>query len=208
MRYTYYNGFDFGAGYYSEIERQYPDPCNWTTFGVKALTLYFYGNPNNDAGDMEQMYVSLKDDDGNYAEARYGDGEDEDMNDIKLADWQEWNIALADFTAVNPAGVKNLYIGFGYRGNWLPGGWGVVYFDDIILYPPRCILSLRSEELAAVDLSNNCIVDFADVQAMSDAWLQTGQNTADVYEDSIVDLKDFGVLANSWLAQQLWPSQE
>jgi hypothetical protein len=26
MSYTYYNGFDFGAGYYSEIERQYPDP--------------------------------------------------------------------------------------------------------------------------------------------------------------------------------------
>jgi hypothetical protein len=45
MKYMYWNGYDFGAGYYSEIERQYTDPCNWTTFGVEALTLYFYGDP-------------------------------------------------------------------------------------------------------------------------------------------------------------------
>jgi len=74
MRYEYYNAFDFGAGYYSEIEHQYPDPCDWTTHGTKALTLHFYGDPNNDAGDTEQMYVGLEDNDGNYAEVRYGDG--------------------------------------------------------------------------------------------------------------------------------------
>ncbi|MHC4338066.1 MAG: hypothetical protein ACYSTG_09025 [Planctomycetota bacterium] len=205
MRYEYYNGFDFGAGYYSEIEHQYPDPCNWTALGVEALTLYFYGNPDNNDGDFEQMYVILEDSNGTYAESRYPL---EDMNDIRLEDWQEWNIALADFTGVNLAAVKKLYIGFGYRGNWLPGGFGFVHFDDIILYPPRCILSYRSQELAAVDLSNNCAVDFADVKVMSDAWLQSGQNTADIYEDGVVNLKDFAVLANSWLAEQLWPSQE
>jgi hypothetical protein len=151
------------------------------------------------------MYVILEDSNGTYAESRYPL---EDMNDIRLEEWQEWNIALADFTAVNLTAVKKLYIGFGHRGNWLPGGWGVVYFDDIGLYPPRCILSYRSQELAVVDLSNNCIVDFADLDVMADQWLQSGQNTADVYEDGVVNLKDFAVLANSWLAQQLWPSQE
>jgi len=208
MKYTYWNGYNFGAGYYSEIERQYPDPCNWTTFGVKALTLYFYGNPNNDAGDMEQMYVGLKDGDGHYAEVRYGDGEDEELNDIRIAQWQVWNIDLQDFNngGVDLTDVNTVYIGFGDRYNlFIPGGTGTVYFDDISLYPPRCILSYRSEELAAVDLSNNCIVDFADVEIVAGQWLQSGQNTADVYEDSIVDLKDFAVLANSWLAQQLWP---
>jgi hypothetical protein len=211
MKYTYWNGFDFGAGYYSEIEQQYPDPCNWTALGVEALTLYFYGNPNNDAGDTEQMYVALKDGDGNYAEVRYGDGEDEDMNDVKIAAWQEWNIDLQDFNngGVDLTDVNTVYIGFGDRDNWLiPGGTGTVYFDDIHLYPPRCILSLRSEELAVVDLSNNCIVDFADVDVMAGQWLQSGQNTADVYEDSIVNLKDFAVLANSWFQKQLWPVEE
>jgi len=208
MSYTYWNGFDFGAGYYSEIEHQYPDPCNWTALGVEALTLYFYGDPNNDAGDFEQMYVGLKDDDGNYAEVRYGDGENEDMNDIRIAQWQVWNIDLQDFNngGVDLTDVNTVYIGFGDRYNlFIPGGTGTVYFDDISLYPPRCILSFRSQELAAVDLSNNCIVDFADIKMMSDAWLQSGQNTADVYEDSIVNLKDFAVLANSWLEKELWP---
>ncbi|MHC4337504.1 MAG: hypothetical protein ACYSTG_06085, partial [Planctomycetota bacterium] len=59
-----------------------------------------------------------------------------------------------------------------------------------------------------VDFSNNCIVDFADVEVMAGEWLQSGQNTADVYEDSIVNLKDFVLLANSWLAEQLWPVEE
>jgi hypothetical protein len=100
--YTYDNTTDWGAGYYSEIECEYTDPCDWTASGVKALSLYFYGDPNNDANDTEQMYLGLEDSNGDYAEVRYGDGEGEDMNDVRIAEWQQWNINLQDF---NEAGV-------------------------------------------------------------------------------------------------------
>jgi len=163
--------------------------------------LYFYGDPNNDADYTEQMYVALQDSSNNVTVLPY----DGDASDVKIAEWQQWNIDLTDLD-VNLASVKSFCIGFGDRDNlWLPGGIGLVYFDDIRLYQPRCILSLRSEELAAVDLSNNCVVDFADLDEMAAQWLHTGEATADLYDDNIVNLRDFAVLANSWLAEQLWP---
>jgi hypothetical protein len=84
------------------------------------------------------MYVGLSDGNDTYAEVRYGDyREGEDMNDIKLAEWQEWNIELSDFNLVDLADANNLHIGFGDRDNPAPGGNGTVYFDDIRLYVPR-----------------------------------------------------------------------
>ncbi len=201
MSYTYYNGFDFGAGYYSEIECQYPDPCNWTTFGVKALTLYFYGNPNNDDGDTEQMYVVLEDSNGSNTEVRYPL---EDMNDIKIAQWQVWNIDLQDFNngGVDLTDVNTVYIGFGDRYNlFIPGGTGTVYFDDISLYPPRCV----PEYGPVGDVSGDCVVDFKDLEIMSGEWLQSGEVAADVSEDGKVDFQDYAMLANDWLELKLWP---
>jgi hypothetical protein len=73
MRYGYDNSFNYGLGYYAEIKSQCLDPCDWTTFNVKSLTLWFYGDPDNDANATEQMYVAVEDDNNTYAEVRYGD---------------------------------------------------------------------------------------------------------------------------------------
>jgi hypothetical protein len=173
LKYDYDNG---GLGrdvpYYSECERTFSDPCDWTAYGVKALGVWFYGDPNNDANKTEQMYLGLEDSTGpdSYREVRYGD-HGEDMNDIKKQQWQEWNIALAEFNDVNVAAVNKVYIGFGDRFNPTLGGLGVVYFDDIRLYVPRCVLSERSEAVALRDFSGNCRVDFNDVMVMAADWL-------------------------------------
>jgi len=171
---------------------------DWYDLGAKALRLYFYGDPNNDANDTEQMYMGLEDGLSNYAEERYGDY-GEDMNDIQSAQWHEWKINLQD---ANDAGVdindvQKVYIGFGDRGNQtVPGGVGVVYFDDIRLY--ACFGP-------AGDINGDCVVDLIDLKIMCDEWLAQGdQLDADLYkdEDSRVNLKDFAVLANSWLEGQ------
>jgi hypothetical protein len=169
---------------YSETERTFSDPCDWTAFGVKALTLFFYGDPNNDTNDTEQMYLGVEDSCGLYAEIRYGQyyPENEDMNNLKLGQWQRWDIALAHFNDPSYAGVANdvnlaaiakLYLGFGDRRNPVPGGSGTVYFDDIRLYIPRCILAHRPDHLATVDLSGDCVVDFADIRITVLDWLMT-----------------------------------
>lgn len=151
------------------------------------MTLYFYGDPNNDADYTEQMYVALQDSSNDVTVLPY----DGDANDVKIAEWQQWNVDLNDFD-VNLASVKSFCIGFGDRDNlWLPGGTGLVYFDDIRLYPARCI----PEYGPAVDLNDDCVVDYRDLDEMAAQWLHTGEVKADLYGDDIVNLRDFAVLA-------------
>jgi hypothetical protein len=146
--------------YYSETERTFDTPQDWSKAGLKALTLYFYGDPDNDAGATEQLYVKV-----NGAKVVY----DGDMADIKQASWHEWNIELASFGGVNLQNVTKISIGLGSGTG--PGGSGVVYFDDIGLYPTRCILSLRSPDFARVDYVEDCVVDYKELEVMAENWL-------------------------------------
>jgi hypothetical protein len=59
-----------------------------------------------------------------------------DVADIKQPSWQQWNIDLALF-GVDLRNIKRLAIAFSDEINLAPGGLGVVYFDDIGLYPLR-----------------------------------------------------------------------
>jgi len=154
--------------YYSEAERVInAGERDWTDEGVKMLTLFFYGDPGNDAGSTEQMYCGIEDGSSTYAEAQYGDQAGEDMSDIQVAEWHEWNIALSDFTNVGLGDVRSLFIGFGERGGSSSGGSGTTYFDDIRLYLPKCVPAHGP----AYDFSGDCIVDITDVGMMADMWL-------------------------------------
>ncbi|MHC4213796.1 MAG: LamG domain-containing protein [Planctomycetota bacterium] len=95
MKYSY-DITEYGWAFYAEVERNFDPPQDWTDADVKVLTLYFYGDPGNDANSSEQMSVGLEDGDSNSFIDYDGD-----MNDIKIAEWQEWNIVLSDFTGVD-----------------------------------------------------------------------------------------------------------
>jgi len=167
LMYLYQNSFS----YYSEGERVInTGERDWTAEGVKILTLFFYGDPGNDIGSTEQMYVGIKDGGGTYADVAYGDGVGEDMSDVQEAEWHEWSVPLKDFTNVILSNVTNFYILFGESGSSTPGGTGTVYFDDIRLTLPRCEPLLGKP---AYDLSGNCIVDVEDVAIMAESWLLT-----------------------------------
>jgi hypothetical protein len=124
------------------------------------------------------------------------------MGDIKVAQWQQWDIALADFADTNLGSVKKLYIGFGDRDNPLPGGSGVVHFDDIRLYGPICV-----EPQPRADLSGDCVVDGKDLKIMAEEWLDSGEVAADLHVDAVVDFKDYAVFAEGWLEDGRWPAQ-
>ena len=93
---------------------------DWTKHGIKTLSLWFRGDPNNFA---ERMYVKL-----NGSKVVY-DGQADNITE-KL--WQPWNIELSS-SGVNLRSVTELKIGLERSG--AAGGKGVVYFDDIRLYP-------------------------------------------------------------------------
>jgi len=197
----YYDNSKAGKAYYSEVQAdagKLEIGSDWTKDGVKALTLYFYGDPDNDANATERMYVALEDSAGHIAVVIY----DGNATDLRKEFWQEWNIDLKKFTGVNLISVRKVYIGFGNRYNHpTPGGKGIVYFDSIRLHPPRCV---PTRAKPAGDLNNDCLVNYADLGIMTDNWLTDGQE-ADVYGDICVTFGDFAILADSWLEEVLWP---
>ncbi|MHC4498815.1 MAG: LamG domain-containing protein, partial [Planctomycetota bacterium] len=188
MKYQYNNTlWPDGYSYFCYSEVWLPIPAakrDWTIVGVKALTLYFYGFPDNDTNDTEQMYLGVEDGDGKYAEVRYGDyAAFEDVNDLKTPEWQAWNIEMAHFNDSNHAAVPNdvnlanivtLYLGFGNRRTPLTGcgGEGMVLFDDIRLYMPRCV----PEYGPVGDYSGDCIVGLEDIEMMGDYWVRSDHN--------------------------------
>jgi hypothetical protein len=107
--------YDNTAAASSEVTRTLAGQ-NWTEHGIQTLSLWFYGDPANVAG---QLYVKV-----NGVQALY-DGE---ASNLTRAAWQVWNIELASFGG----GLQNVTsIALGVQGN---GATGTLLFDDIRLY--------------------------------------------------------------------------
>ncbi|MCJ7693647.1 MAG: LamG domain-containing protein [Sedimentisphaerales bacterium] len=168
MRYRYNNYYLLseieGQTYAGSGPQDYLDiDPNWVAGRGKALALWFRGSPEN---EPEQLYVALEDAMGEVAVVPY----DGDLNDLKLESWRQWNIALDDFTGIDLAEVEKIYIGFGDRDNQTSGGMGIVYFDDIHLYPARC---LPDYAYGFGSFNQDCLIDLEDLKAVARDWLVT-----------------------------------
>jgi hypothetical protein len=84
------------------------------------------------SNEAEPMYVTVGDGSGTAATV-YHDNPDATLLDT----WTQWNIDLAKFSdqGVNLTNVDKLSIGFGDKNNLQTGDSGMVYIDDIRLYP-------------------------------------------------------------------------
>jgi len=138
--------YDNSTANYSEAKASIADLAigrDWTKYGITALSLWFYGDPNNSA---ERMYVKL-----NNSKVAYSGN----AANIALTTWQLWNIDLTSF-GVNLSNVTELSIGLERSG--AAGGMGVVYIDDIRLYrsapaPPVMRVAASSDDAEEYVLS-------------------------------------------------------
>ncbi|MHC4541299.1 MAG: LamG-like jellyroll fold domain-containing protein [Planctomycetota bacterium] len=105
-----------GGATYSEGERTFVTPQDWTKYGVKTLGLWFHGT----SGNTGQLYVKV-----NGAKVPY----DGDAGNLAATAWQPWNIDLAAL-GVNVQSITTVTIGI--DGN---GAAGTLYVDDVRLYP-------------------------------------------------------------------------
>ncbi|MHC4630625.1 MAG: LamG domain-containing protein, partial [Planctomycetota bacterium] len=147
------------APWYSQAGRISSAPEDWTVGGAKALGLWLRGDVDNSA---EQIYVALEDASGRSAAVLYSD-----RNDLLQNRWEVWDIALQDFVDANGvdlADIKKFAIGIGDGVS--AGGSGVVYIDDIRLYPPRCL-----PEYIATDFTGDCVTDYEDLDVILRSWL-------------------------------------
>jgi hypothetical protein len=171
MWHNYNNSIPFGGVYWSATKMSFGGATDLTYGGqTEALALYFYGLTTNDANDTEELYVALE---GSYAEVRYSDDHGNDNNDLRLAEWIQWNIALSEFGGVDPSAATGMQIGFGdSTNNTTAGGEGHVFIDDIRLYPSRCVPQRRpfAEDLSGPYDEKDCIINYYDVRAMAAQW--------------------------------------
>jgi len=117
--------FDNSVGK-SEATLTLTDKRDWTVNGVTTLTIWYRGTSSN---APEHMYVVLNGSAG---------VDHEDPAAAQAASWNEWNIDLQAFAdqGINLTNVTSITLGLGNRANPVAGGDGILYFDDIRLYPP------------------------------------------------------------------------
>jgi hypothetical protein len=163
MPFEYNNSGTGGKARYSEASLEFAVAQNWTTHDIKGLSLWFHGEAGN---DPETLYVALEDSAAQVRVATHPNPEA-----LQVVGWQPWYINPQQFSGVNLASVKKVYLGVGNRNNPQMGGSGKLYIDDIRVCPPQCVPSLGKP---AADLSGNCIVDYADVEIVADEWLNDG----------------------------------
>ena len=199
MRYEYYDG---SSPYYSEAYANTVDlgaTSDWTANGVEALVLYFLGKAGNDAN--ERMYVALTDGDNPKRTAKviY-----DDSNELSQGwkGYQEWNIDLQEFVDDNNVNLANIWritIGFGDGTNPSPAsGEGIVYFDEIGLYPARCV-----PEKVAGSFNWDCTAELADLDIIARDWLMSGPGNITAAAPSNTNLVGYWMMDDNVSTGQL-----
>ena len=132
-----YNNADIP--WYSQTERAWVTPQDWTVNGADTLQVFFRGTATNGLGDL---YLAIEDSAGQAAIER-----NPDPFATQAIEWRQWSIPLADLAAegVNVTAVRKMSIRVGNPDNPQPDGSGTIYLDDIRV--------VRSESVASADIS-------------------------------------------------------
>jgi hypothetical protein len=114
--------YDNSAATKSEATYVLTSNRDWTVNGVNTLTIWFRGDFGNTA---ETLYVALN------GTARV---DNDNPDAATMTRWTQWNIPSQAFAdqGVNLANVNSITLGL----SSVTGGTGMMYFDDIRLYPP------------------------------------------------------------------------
>jgi len=115
--------YDNTAGIsYSEAERSWATPQDWTVHGLNRLSLYVRGRAEN---DPMPLYVTIQDSTGRSATVTNADS-----NAVVTADWQEWSIPFSALAPVDLTRVSAIVVGLGNRAQPV-AGIGLIYVDDV-----------------------------------------------------------------------------
>jgi len=138
---------------------------NFTMYGARALAFDFSSDPTQ--GFVQDIYVEL--DDGTTSARVTID----DPVIVQNRAWGLVDVDLARFTGVDLAQIKSLTLGVNLASD--SSQLVTVYFDNIRLLPQRCV----PERSLASDLNGDCVIDAADLEILSERWLEgTVQVTA------------------------------
>ncbi|MHC4437076.1 MAG: LamG domain-containing protein [Planctomycetota bacterium] len=132
---------------------------NFTMYGARALAFDFSSDPTQ--GFVQDIYIELSD---GTTTARVT------IDDPVIVQNRAWGLVdvdLARFTGVDLSQIKSLTLGVNLASD--SSQLVTVYFDNIRLLPQRCV----PERSLASDLNGDCVIDAADLEILSDRWLES-----------------------------------
>ncbi len=154
--------------YYSQADRFYPTPKNWSAYGTEVLAFWFKGDASNAS---DHIYIEFEDSNGNIASQEFAD-----VNLVKSDSWTAVYLDLDEFTAPDLTKIERVSLGIGADPP-VPGGSGAVYFDNIESLGPQCF---DDHEKNPANLNGDCVFDYLDLQIIAGDWLDS-EYTLDVY---------------------------
>ncbi len=157
--------YNYDKTFSSKVTIKFNPAQDWTYADVKALELFFYGLSDNSVD--KPMYITISDGDINVNVSYDGD-----PNHLSSETWQPWRIDLQNLS-LNLSNIENISIFFPKTEPEFTGfGRGTIFFDDIRLYPSRCLAENKPDG----DFNSDCTVNFQDLQELSNNWLVKGYN--------------------------------
>jgi hypothetical protein len=140
---------------------------------AQTLTMWFKGSPENAPGKMFAQLTTVVP--SGHTQRVVYDGDPEDLQD---GTWQQWDITLLGLSTGKPfdpplpgeeglpiTKIKDVGVGI------IAAGGGTLYFDDLRLYPTRCV----SKYGPAHDLNGDCVVDKGDLLFVAYEWLEEAE---------------------------------
>jgi len=151
--------------YLTKATRTFASGQNWAGAGGVALRLFVAGDSSNYSGHSP-VFITLTDDDGTPHSATVNSA----PNMCQTMTYRPWDIPLSAFAGVNMFNIKSISLGVGdgTASGQPSGDRDTVYFDYILVYPPRCVPELLK---AAGDLNSDCKVDVNDLALFAGQWL-------------------------------------
>ena len=172
---------DYGKDGYAKREYKKPNRADYAGGDAKALSLWFKGNAENAA---LPLCIELESGDKHKAKVYH-----DDPDAATIGEWTEWNIALTDFQPcykpVDLTDIKKIKVKL-QGGSGLPEDGGSMLFDDIRLYPSRCVPEMGGP---AADFTGDCLVYYDDVEVMFNEWLLSEEEN--------------GLWAGAWTSQDI-----
>jgi hypothetical protein len=154
------------APYVTKATHTFDTAQDWAGSGGVAIRLFVTGDSTNYTGHSP-LFVTITDNDSTPHSATVYNP---DPNVCQSMTFRPWDIPLSEFTGVNMFNVKSISVGVGdgSASGQPSGDKDTVYFDYIMIYPPRCAPELYK---APGDLNSDCAVDLSDLSLFVERWM-------------------------------------
>ncbi|MFC1739549.1 hypothetical protein ACFL1G_10970 [Planctomycetota bacterium] len=190
--------------HYALVQREFePDRLDLLAGGTKSISIQYRACELDTPFEDDTLYMELEDVCDVNAKVVY-------TGDVCDPCWATWYIALTEFTDDN-ASIKLdkiRYVRIGAETDHHFRGLVNTYWDMMMRCAPYCVPGEGpTGDISGPEDEPDCVVDEWDLTELVARWLDE-ENLGDenFFQDNIIDFKDYAILAENWMEEELWPA--